>query len=227
MIVEIGAFALVLALVMAAAQTGLSAAGVKRPALAGAGEGAALACFLAIAIAFGVLIHSFVVSDFSVANVAANSHTAKPLLYKIAGAWGSHEGSILLWCLYLTGYGAAVAVLGRNLPPRLRARVVMVQGALSLLFIAYMVFASNPLTRLALPPVEGHSLNPLLQDPALAAHPPFLYAGYVGFSVVFAFGVAALIEGRVDAAWARWVRPWTLAAWSLLTIGITLGAFWA
>ena len=227
MIVEIGSFALVLALVLAAAQTGLSAFGVNRPALAGAGEGAALGAFLATATAFGVLIYAFVVSDFSVANVAANSHTAKPLLYKIAGAWGSHEGSILLWCLYLTGYGAAVAVLGRSLPARLRSRVVMVQGALCLLFIAYMVFASNPLLRLANPPVEGASLNPLLQDPALAAHPPFLYSGYVGFSVVFSFAVAALIEGKVDAAWARWVRPWTLAAWSLLTVGITLGAFWA
>ena len=227
MIVEIGSFALVLALTLAAAQVVFSALGVTRPALAGAGEGAALGSFLAIALAFGVLIHAFVVSDFSVANVAANSHTLKPLLYKVAGAWGSHEGSILLWCLYLTGYGGAVAVLGKDLPPRLRARVVMVQGILCLLFIAYMVFASNPLIRLDDPPIEGRSLNPLLQDPALAAHPPFLYAGYVGFSVVFSFAVAALLEGRVDAAWARWVRPWTLAAWSLLTVGITLGAFWA
>jgi cytochrome c-type biogenesis protein CcmF len=227
MIVEIGSFALVLALTLAAAQVVFSALGVTRPAMAGAGEGAALGSFLAVALAFGVLIHAFVVSDFSVANVAANSHTLKPLLYKIAGAWGSHEGSILLWCFYLTGYGAAVAVLGKDLPPRLRARVVMVQGVLCLLFIAYMVFASNPLIRLDNPPIEGRSLNPLLQDPALAAHPPFLYAGYVGFSVVFSFGVAALLEGRVDAAWARWVRPWTLAAWSLLTVGITLGAFWA
>jgi cytochrome c-type biogenesis protein CcmF len=227
MIVEIGAFALVLALTLSGAQVLLSAAGARRPALAGAGEGAAVGSFLATALAFGVLIHAFVVSDFSVANVAANSHTAKPMLYKVAGAWGSHEGSILLWCLYLTGYGAAIALLGRSLPARLRSRVVMVQGILSLLFIAYMVFASNPLTRLPNPPVEGASLNPLLQDPALAAHPPFLYSGYVGFSVVFSFAVAALIEGKVDAAWARWVRPWTLAAWSLLTIGITLGAFWA
>ncbi|MGH7018121.1 MAG: heme lyase CcmF/NrfE family subunit, partial [Caulobacteraceae bacterium] len=154
------------------------------------------------------------------------SHTEKPLIYKFAGAWGSHEGSILLWCFVLTGYGAAMA-LARRLPFSLKALAVGVQGCLGALFIGYMVFASNPLLRLDRPPVEGASLNPLLQDPALAAHPPFLYAGYVGFSVVFSLALAALIHGRVDAAWARWVRPWTLAAWSLLTVGITLGAFWA
>ncbi|MBU4433520.1 MAG: heme lyase CcmF/NrfE family subunit, partial [Alphaproteobacteria bacterium] len=161
------------------------------------------------------------------ANVAANSHTAKPMLYKVAGAWGSHEGSMLLWCLVLTGYGAAMAVFGASLPPRLRAYALAVQGALGVMFLAYTVFASNPMTRLMDPPVEGRSLNPLLQDWALAVHPPFLYAGYVGFSVVYSLAMAALIDGRIDAAWARWVRPWTLAAWSLLTIGITLGAFWA
>jgi cytochrome c-type biogenesis protein CcmF len=163
-----------------------------------------------------------------VLNVAANSHTAKPLIYKIAGAWGSHEGSILLWCLMLTGYGAAIAASGR-LPFGLKASAVATQGALATLFIGYMVFASNPLMRIdpASIPVQGDSLNPLLQDPALAAHPPFLYAGYVGFSVVFSLSVAALVEGRVDPAWARWIRPWTLAAWSLLTIGITLGSYWA
>ncbi|PXA88600.1 heme lyase NrfEFG subunit NrfE [Caulobacter sp. D5] len=229
MIVEFGAFALVLALVLSVAQSGLSAVGALRRsgALAGAGRGAAVATFAALVCAFAALIHAFVTSDFSVANVAANSHTAKPLLYKVAGAWGSHEGSMLLWCLVLTGYGAAMAVFGERLPPRLRAWAIAVQGALGVLFLAYTVFASNPMTRLPEPPVEGRSLNPLLQDWALAVHPPFLYSGYVGFSVVFSLAIAALIEGRVDAAFARWVRPWTLAAWSLLTVGITLGAFWA
>jgi cytochrome c-type biogenesis protein CcmF len=231
MIAEFGSFALTLALAFAIAQLGLSAAArIRRSTvLAAAGEGAALGSFAGVAIAFACLIHAFVTSDFSVANVAANSHTEKPMLYKVAGAWGSHEGSMLLWCLMLTGYGAAAATLGRGLPKGLKALMVAVQGALGTVFLAYTVFASNPLNRLPIGqvPVEGRSLNPLLQDPALAIHPPFLYAGYVGMSVVFSLAVAALIEGRVDAAWARWVRPWALAAWSLLTVGITLGAFWA
>ncbi len=229
MIVELGAFALILALILSVAQTGLSAvAGARRaPMLAGAGRGAALGAFGATAIAFACLVWAFVTSDFSVANVAANSHTDKPLLFKVAGAWGSHEGSMLLWCLVLTGYGAAMALFGSSLPPRLRTYAVSVQGALGVMFLAYTVFASNPMVRLGDVPIEGRSLNPLLQDWALAVHPPFLYAGYVGFSVVYSLAMAALIDGRIDAAWARWVRPWTLAAWSLLTIGITLGAFWA
>jgi cytochrome c-type biogenesis protein CcmF len=228
MIDELGQFALVLALALSLAQAALSVAGrIRRDAaLAGAGEGAAMAAFAAIVIGFGALIHAFVTSDFSVLNVAANSHTAKPLIYKIAGAWGSHEGSILLWCLMLTGYGAAMAASPR-LPFGLKASAVATQGALGALFIGYMVLASNPLTRVLAPPVQGDSLNPLLQDPALAGHPPFLYAGYVGLSVVFSLSVAALIEGRVEPAWARWIRPWTLAAWSLLTIGITMGSYWA
>jgi cytochrome c-type biogenesis protein CcmF len=229
MIVEIGAYCLILSLLLSVAQLGLSTAGRMRGSLAliGAGEGAAGAAFLAVMVAFAALMYAFVTSDFSVANVSANSHTAKPLLYKIAGVWGSHEGSMLLWCLALTGFGAAVALTGRGLPVALKAVVVASQGALGVLFLAYTVFASNPFARLIQPPVEGMSLNPLLQDPALAFHPPFLYGGYVGFSIVFSFAVAALVEGRVDAAWARWVRPWSLAAWSFLTVGITLGAFWA
>ncbi|MEP6966863.1 MAG: heme lyase CcmF/NrfE family subunit [Pseudomonadota bacterium] len=228
MIAEFGQFALVLGLCLSLAQAGLSFAGRARrdAALTGAGEGAAIGAFACVAIGFATLIFTFVTSDFSVVNVAENSHTEKPLIYRIAGAWGSHEGSILLWCFALTAYGAAVAA-ARGLPWGLKALTVAVQGSLGVLFIGYMVLASNPLLRIADPPVEGRSLNPLLQDPALAAHPPFLYAGYVGLSVVFSLALAALIEGRVDAAWARWVRPWTLAAWSLLTIGITLGAFWA
>ncbi|MDE2487500.1 MAG: heme lyase CcmF/NrfE family subunit [Alphaproteobacteria bacterium] len=229
MIAELGAFALMLGLACALAQVGLSTAARLRRStvLAAAGEGAALASFFGVAIAFAVLIQAFVVSDFSVANVAANSHTEKPLLYKVAGAWGSHEGSMLLWDLALTGYGAAMALFGRNLPRNLKTIAVATQGALGSVFLAYTVFASNPLARLVHPPVEGASLNPLLQDPALALHPPFLYSGYVGMSVIFSLSVAALVEGRVDAAWARWVRPWALAAWSLLTIGIMMGSFWA
>jgi cytochrome c-type biogenesis protein CcmF len=228
MTAEFGQFALILAMTLSIAQTGLSFWGRARRngVLTGLGEGAALGAFGAVLIGFAALIWAFVTSDFSVVNVAENSHTEKPLIYKIAGAWGSHEGSILLWCLALTAYGAALA-LARGLPWGLKALAVAVQGSLGVLFIGYMVLASDPLLRLVSPPVEGRSLNPLLQDPALAAHPPFLYAGYVGLSVVFSLALAALIEGRVDAAWARWLRPWTLAAWGLLTIGITLGAFWA
>ena len=227
MIVELGSLCLVLALGLSVAQMLLSGAGAHRPLLAGAGEGAATGAFLATGLTFAALIYAFVTSDFSVANVAANSHSEKPLLYRVAGAWGSHEGSMVLWCLSLTGFGAAVGWFGRDLPSDLRARTLSVQGALGVLFLAYTVFASNPMARLADIPLEGRSLNPLLQDPALALHPPLLYFGYVGFSVVFSLAVAALIGGRIDAAWARWVRPWTLAAWSFLTVGITLGSFWA
>jgi cytochrome c-type biogenesis protein CcmF len=228
-IAELGHLTLVLALALSLAQVVFSVLARLRggSVLRGAGEGAALAAFLCTAAAFLALMLGFTGSDFSINYVAANSHTTKPLLYKIAGVWGGHEGSLLLWCLALTGYGAAVALTGDSLPRNLKALVVAVQGALGVLFLGFTVFASDPFVRLFPVPVEGRSLNALLQDPALAIHPPFLYAGYVGFSVVFSFAVAALIEGRVDAAWARWVRPWTLAAWSLLTVGITLGAFWS
>jgi cytochrome c-type biogenesis protein CcmF len=227
MIAELGAFCLILAFALSIAQTALSGAGASRPVLAGAGEGAAFGAMIMVALAFAALIHAFVTSDFSVSNVAANSHTAKPLIYRVAGAWGNHEGSMVLWCLALTAFGSAIAAFGRDLPRDLKARTLAVQGALGVLFLGYTVFASNPLERVLIPPIEGASLNPLLQDPALAIHPPMLYLGYVGFSVVFSLAVAALIGGRIDAAWARWVRPWTLAAWSFLTVGITLGSFWA
>ncbi|WP_158916184.1 heme lyase CcmF/NrfE family subunit [Caulobacter sp. S45] len=229
MTVEVGAFALMLALVLSALQFALSAAGrIRRNAtLRGAGEGAAGAAFVAMALAFASLMTAFVTSDFSVANVVANSHTDQPLFYRVAATWGSHEGSMLLWNLALTGLGAAVAVFGANLPTGLKSLTLACQGALGVLFIGYTVFASSPFQRVAMAPVQGHSLNPILQDPFMAIHPPFLYSGYVGFSVVFSLAVAALIEGRVDAAWARWVRPWALAAWSLLTVGIMLGSFWA
>jgi len=225
---EFGAYALILALVLAVLQTVMATAGrIRRsPVLAGAAQGAAIASACLVALAFAALIFAFVTSDFSVANVANNSHTDKPMLYKVAGAWGSHEGSLVLWCLVMTGFGAALA-RASGLPFGLKTSAVGVQGALGSLFLAFAVFTSNPFARLDPAPFQGASLNPLLQDPALAFHPPLLYAGYVGFSVTFSLAVAALIEGRVDPAWGRWVRPWALASWVLLTIGITLGSFWA
>ena len=229
MIAELGAFALMLALALSLAQVGLSALGRFRqsPALQGAGEGAGIGAFLMVAMAFASLMSAFIRSDFSVQNVAENSSTAQPLLYRISATWGSHEGSILLWDMALTGFGMLVILAGRHLPRNLKSTTVAVQGALGVMFIGYTVFASSPFVRLANVPVEGNGLNPILQDPLMAIHPPILYCGYIGLSVVYSFAVAALIEGRVDAAWARWVRPWTLAAWSLLTVGITLGSYWA
>src|SRR5690242_243968 len=188
---------------------------------------AALCQLALIAFAFAALTWSYVNSDFSLANVYANSHTAKPLIYKVSGVWGNHEGSMLLWVLILALNGAAVALAGGTLPPGLKARVLAVQGSIGVAFLLFIIIASNPFDRLDPAPIEGRGLNPLLQDPALAFHPPFLYAGYVGLSVAFSFAVAALIEGKVDAAWARWVRPWTLAAWMFLTIGIAMGSWWA
>ncbi|MBU1538952.1 MAG: heme lyase CcmF/NrfE family subunit [Alphaproteobacteria bacterium] len=232
MIVELGAFALILALALSALQTGMAVAGRLRrsPVLAGAAEGAALAGAGAVAVAFIALVWAFAVSDFSVANVAANSHTDKPMLYKISAAWGSHEGSLLLWCLVLTGFGAILS-RARGLPFGLKTSAVATQGLLGVMFLAFAAFTSNPFDRLNPAPFQGNSLNPLLQDPALAFHPPLLYAGYVGFSVCFSLAVAALIEGRANSsfwpAWGRWVRPWALASWAFLTGGITLGAFWA
>jgi len=232
MIVEFGAFALTLALALAVLQLALATAARMRlsAVLAGAAGGASIACAGAVLLAFGALTLAFATSDFSVANVAANSHTDKPMLYKVAAAWGSHEGSLILWCLVLTGFGAALT-LARGLPFGLKTCAVAVQGGLGALFLAFALFTSNPFARLDPAPFQGASLNPLLQDPALAFHPPMLYAGYVGFSVTFSLAVAALIEGRPNSsfwpAWGRWVRPWALASWVMLTIGITLGAFWA
>ena len=229
MIVEIGQFAIILALVITVVQSTLPLIGAHRGdiALMTVARPAARGQFLFVLIAFLSLMHAYVVSDFSVANVAANSHTLKPLLYKVSGVWGNHEGSMLLWVLILALFGLMVAEFGRNLPPSLKARVLAVQGAIGLGFLWFILFTSNPFLRLDPVPVEGQGLNPLLQDPGLAFHPPFLYLGYVGFSMAFSFAVAALIEGRVDPAWARWVRPWTLAAWCALTIGIALGSWWA
>ena len=229
MIAEIGHFALILSVGVAIYQFLVPLYGAQRgdAGLMRAGISAAVLQLALILLAFGALTHAYVVSDFSVENVVENSHSAKPLLYKISGVWGNHEGSMLLWVLILSLYGSAVALFGRNLPLELRARVVAVQGSIGLAFLLFIVLTSNPFLRVEPPPIEGNGLNPILQDPALAFHPPFLYAGYVGLSIAFSFAVAALIEGRVDAAWARWVRPWTLAAWMFLTIGIAMGSWWA
>jgi len=229
MIVEIGHFALILALVVSLVQGVVPLIGARRgdAALMAVARPAALTQTALVALAFGCLMHAYVTSDFSVLNVINNSHSTKPLIYKISGVWGNHEGSMLLWVLILAAFGAAVAVFGRHLPPGLRARALAVQALIAVGFLLFIVFTSNPFTRVASPPADGQDLNPLLQDPGLALHPPFLYLGYVGFSVAFSFAIAALIEGRVDAAWARWVRPWTLAAWTFLTAGIGLGSWWA
>ena len=229
MIAELGHFALILATGVALYQFVVPLYGAHRgdTALMRSGMAAAVLQLVLIALAFGVLVHAYVVSDFSVQNVFENSHSAKPLLYKISGVWGNHEGSMLLWVLILALYGSAVALFGRNLPLELKARVVAVQGSIGLAFLLFITLTSNPFLRLDPPPIEGNGLNPILQDPALAFHPPFLYSGYVGLSIAFSFAVAALIEGRVDAAWARWVRPWTLVAWMFLTVGIAMGSWWA
>jgi len=229
MIAEIGHFALILALVVALAQAVLPQWGAwsRDQAWMAAAMPAAYAQFLLVAVAFAALMQAFVASDFSLEVVAANSHSAKPLVYKISGVWGNHEGSLLLWTLILAAFGAMVAAFGINLPASLKARVLSVQAFIGAGFLSFIIFTSNPFSRLDPAPADGNGLNPLLQDLGLAFHPPILYLGYVGLSVSFSFAVAALIEGRVDAAWARWVRPWTLAAWAFLTLGIALGSYWA
>lgn len=229
MITELGHFALILAFCVAIVQTVVPLYGAWRrdSRLMAVAEPAANAQFILTAFSFAALMWAFIVSDFSLRLVVLNSHSAKPMLYKISGTWGNHEGSMLLWVLIVTLFGAMAAWFGGNLPPTLRARVLAVQASIGVAFFAFIIFTSNPFLRVAVPPFDGQDLNPLLQDPGLAFHPPFLYLGYVGLSMTFSFAVAALIEGRVDAAWGRWVRPWTLAAWVFLTIGIALGSWWA
>ncbi len=229
MIVETGHFALVLAFALAIVQGTLPLVGAARrdAALIGLARPAAVAQLLFVATAFLTLMHAYVTSDFSVLNVYDNSSLSKPLVYKISGVWANHEGSLLLWVLILALFGAAVAIFGGNLPAPFRARVLAVQGLIGVGFLAFILFTSNPFIRLTPVPADGQGLNPLLQDPGLAMHPPMLYLGYVGLSTAFSFAIAALIEGRVDAAWARWVRPWTLAAWVALTCGIALGSWWS
>ncbi|MFV0244664.1 MAG: heme lyase CcmF/NrfE family subunit [Qingshengfaniella sp.] len=229
MLVEFGHFALILAALVAVIQAIVPLIGAHRgwPGWMAAAVPAATAQFLLTGFSFAVLTQAFVVSDFSLKLVVENSHSLKPMLYKVSGVWGNHEGSMLLWVLILTLFGACAAWFGGNLPPALKARVLAVQSAVAVAFFAFILFTSNPFLRLVVPPLDGQDLNPLLQDPGLAFHPPFLYLGYVGLSLSFSFAVAALIEGRVDAAWGRWVRPWTLAAWMFLTVGIALGSWWA
>jgi cytochrome c-type biogenesis protein CcmF len=229
MVPEIGHFALILAFFVALAQGALPLLGerIGEPRFAAFGRRCALLLFILVAGAFAALMYSYAVSDFSVANVAENSHTAKPFLYKLTGTWGNHEGSMLLWVLILAVYGAALAQAGRAIPVGLHALTISVQGMIAAAFLAFILFTSNPFERLFPAPVDGADLNPLLQDKGLALHPPFLYLGYVGFSIPFSFAVAALIRGKADSVWARLVRPWALTAWSLLTIGITLGSWWA
>ncbi len=229
MIVELGHFALILALLVALLQTVVPAWGARTndARLLAFADTAALVQLALMTVSFAALTHAYVTSDFSVANVALNSHTTKPLIYKISGVWGNHEGSMLLWVLILAAFGAAVAVFGGNLPVRLKGLVLAVQASIAVAFAGFILTTSNPFLRLDPAPFDGKGLNPILQDPALAFHPPFLYVGYVGFSMAFSFAIAALIEGRTDAAWARWVRPWTLAAWMCLTLGIAMGSWWA
>ena len=229
MIPEIGQFSLAIALGFALVQSILPMLGAARGNVLWmrSAHATSLAQVTFTLIAFAALMRSFIVSDFTVLNVVENSNSLKPLLFKIAGTWGSHEGSLLLWVLILTIFGAAVSVFGSNISESLRARTLSVQAWISVGFFSFMLFTSNPFERVFPPPPDGNDLNPLLQDIGLAMHPPLLYFGYVGFSIVFSFAVAALIEGRIDAAWARWVRPWTLAAWMSLTGGIALGSWWA
>jgi cytochrome c-type biogenesis protein CcmF len=229
MVVELGLFALVLALLLSVAQAVFGLAGPQlnnrrwmdavRPAAAGQ--------WVFVALSFAVLAYAFFKNDFSVLYVANNSNSALPAFYRFSAVWGAHEGSLLLWALALSSWSIAVAFFSRNLPQSFAARVLGVLGFVSVGFQAFILFTSNPFERLIPAAMDGQDLNPLLQDPALAIHPPMLYLGYVGFSVAFAFAVAALLEGKLDEKWARWARPWTTVAWMLLTGGIALGSWWA
>jgi len=229
MIAEIGHFALVLALMLALVQAVVPLVGARRRdrGLMGVAGSTALAQFAFVVIAFAALMACYVQSDFSVANVAENSHSAMPLIYRFTSVWGNHEGSMLLWVLILALFGALVSLFGGNIPATLKANVLAVQSWIAAAFYLFILVTSNPFLRLPQAPLEGRDLNPILQDLGLAIHPPLLYLGYVGFSISFSFAIAALIEGRIDAAWARWVRPWTLAAWMFLTLGIAMGSYWA
>ncbi len=229
MIPELGQFALALALVIALAQGVFTLAGAARGETAWMrlARPAALGQFIFVAIAFACLTYSFINKDFSVAFVAANSNSALPLQYRIAGVWGGHEGSLLLWTLILGAWMVAVSVFSRRLPDDMVARVLGVMGLVNVGFLSFMLFTSNPFDRLFPVPLDGRDLNPLLQDPVMVVHPPVLYTGYVGFSVAFAFAIAALLSGRLDATWARWSRPWTTVAWMFLTLGIALGSVWS
>ncbi|MBA3068898.1 MAG: heme lyase CcmF/NrfE family subunit, partial [Hyphomonas sp.] len=220
--IEFGHFAAFLALGLSLAQGITGLRGERR--LAGL---LAVAAFGLMGLSFLTLIQAFVTSDFSVALVANNSHTLKPLVYKIAGAWGNHEGSMALWCIVTLGFGAAAAALMRTERPLFEARALGIQGLLATGALAYLLFASSPFLRIDDAPFQGSGLNPLLQDPALAIHPPMLYLGYVGYSFVFALAAAGLMDGRIDRVWAKEARVWSLAAFAPLTFGIALGSYWA
>jgi cytochrome c-type biogenesis protein CcmF len=229
MIPELGHFALVLALAIALVQSvvPLYGARTRDTVLMRVAEPTALAQFVLVAVSFAALVSCYVTSDFSVATVFENSHSTMPLIYKFTSVWGNHEGSMLLWVLILAVFGALVAAFGANIPATLKATVLSVQSWIAAAFYVFILATSNPFLRLSPAPFEGRDLNPILQDFGLAVHPPMLYLGYVGFSISFSFAIAALIEGRIDAAWARWVRPWTLIAWICLTLGIAMGSYWA
>ncbi|MDQ4136157.1 MAG: heme lyase CcmF/NrfE family subunit [Pseudomonadota bacterium] len=229
MLVEAGHFALALALGLSLIQFAVPLWGTRTndPVLMGVAPPVALAVLACIGFAFAALTMAYATSDFSVLNVVQNSHSTKPFIYKLTGVWGNHEGSMLLWVLILALFGGVVAVARNSVPPRLRANTLAVQASITVAFLAFLLTTSNPFTRLIPAPLEGQDLNPVLQDPGLAIHPPLLYIGYVGFSISFAFAMAALIDGRIDAVWARAVRPWTLGAWVFLTLGIAMGSYWA
>ncbi|HEX8167765.1 MAG TPA: heme lyase CcmF/NrfE family subunit [Beijerinckiaceae bacterium] len=229
MLIEAGHFALALALGLSLVQLVVPLWGTRAndPVLMGVASPVALVVFGCVAFAFAALANAYATSDFSLLNVVENSHSAKPFIYKLSGVWGNHEGSMLLWVLILTLFGGIVAAARNSVPARLRANTLAVQAAVTAAFLLFILVASNPFTRLDPAPFEGRDLNPVLQDPGLAIHPPLLYVGYVGFSISFAFAMAALIDGRIDAVWARAVRPWTLAAWVFLTLGIAMGSYWA
>jgi cytochrome c-type biogenesis protein CcmF len=229
MIPELGHYALVLALALGLVQSVAPVIGAVRgdAVLMRLANSTALMQFVFVALSFLALTICYVTSDFSVRTVAENSNSMMPVIYKISSVWGNHEGSMLLWVLILSLFGAAVALFGGNLPASLKANALAVQSWIACAFYLFILLTSNPFLRLFPAPAQGQSLNPILQDPGLAVHPPLLYLGYVGFSMAFSFAIAALIEGRIDAAWARWVRPWTLAAWMCLTLGIAGGSYWA
>jgi cytochrome c-type biogenesis protein CcmF len=229
MIPELGHYALVLALALGLIQSiaPIVGAATRDAGLMRLASSTAVMQFLFVALSFAALTACYVTSDFSVLNVFENSHSMMPLIYKMSSVWGNHEGSMLLWVLILSLFGALVALFGANLPATLKAHVLAVQSWIACAFYLFILLTSNPFARQAQAPFEGRDLNPILQDPGLAIHPPLLYIGYVGFSIAFSFAIAALIEGRIDAAWARWVRPWTLGAWMFLTLGIAMGSYWA
>jgi cytochrome c-type biogenesis protein CcmF len=229
MVPELGHFALIVALCLAIVLAVVPLAGTfaNNERMMAMAKPLAAGQFLFVAIAFACLIYAFVTSDFSVKNVAANSNTKLPIYYKVTASWGSHEGSLLLWMLMLTGWTFAVALFSKSLPREVVARVLAVLAMIGIGFYLFALLTSNPFDRLLPAPPEGRDLNPLLQDPGMIYHPPMLYMGYVGFSVAFAFAIAALIAGKLDATWARWSRPWTTAAWIFLTLGIALGSAWA